>query len=736
MGGVGKTRLALAVAHRLKRAFADGVWLAELAELGGSELLPVTILHAIAPGQIGEATRELADFIGSKQLLLLLDNCEHLGPAPARLADQLLRACPNIRILATSRAPLHLTGEMLFEVPPLSVPEQCGALTTEDAYRYESVALFCERASAIAPWFVVTDEVLPKIASLCRRLDGLPLALELAAMGMRTMSLDELLARYADYYKLLTRGSPAVPARHQTLRAAVNWSYDLCTEHERILWARLSVFSGGIDLRAAEQASEYAQIATDEVLAMLGELVDKSIVSFDGAQYRMLETIRQYGLEKLEERGETQQMRGRHCAYVAGLAGRVEAAWFSRDQPSVLAEARRNLANIRSALDFCVSTQGSAPGTGLKIAASLWIHWITCGLLREGRRWLDRLLLADAEPTAERVAAMWVNGYLALIAGEIPTGLDQLDLCIELARQLGDQAGLAHATHVRGLARLLRDDVPEAIAGLEEGVALERQLAESNPYLALALTSLGAALCYEDRVGHAVEVFTEAGAMCAERGELWLQSWSVLYLGLAEWIRGRPGQAVSLWREALTMKWELADVVGSAHAIEFLAWAALDKGEAERAASLLSVSQRLFEPLSVHLVGFERLRLWSAQCAAEVRGQLGDQAFSAAMQAGRHLEPDEAVAIALGERKMPAQSTLVAPTEWAALTRREREIAERVAAGRTNREIAQELVISQRTVESHVEHILAKLGMTTRTKLAVLLAGRPVPAEDRQGNEN
>ncbi len=232
----------------------------------------------------------------------------------------MLRTCPNIRVLATSREPLRLTSEVLFSVPPLSVPEDDRLLTNQDAHRYESVVLFCERASAFAPWFVLTDGILPKVVSLCRQLDGLPLAVELAAMGMRSMSLDELLARYTNGYQLPTRGSHAIAPRHQTLQAAVNWSYDLCTEHERTLWARLSVFSGGIYLGAAEQACGYAPLSVDEVLPMLSELVDKSIVTFDGAQYRMLETIRHYGLERLSERGEVQLMRRRHCAYVLALA--------------------------------------------------------------------------------------------------------------------------------------------------------------------------------------------------------------------------------------------------------------------------------------------------------------------------------------------------------------------------------------------------------------------------------
>jgi non-specific serine/threonine protein kinase len=717
IGGVGKTRLSLAVGHRLRRAFDAGVWLVELAELSKAELLPVTIMHTIAPAYVGEAEDDLIGYVGGDQMLLILDNCEHLAVPIARLVDQLLRQCPNARVLATSREPLRVSGEVIFEVPSLSEPPPGPVLTRDQARTYESIELFCERAAAAAPWFVLREENLPDVVALCRHLDGLPLAIELAAMGMRTLTPAQLLARYESMYQLLVRGSHAAPVRHQTLRAAVNWSHDLCSEPARILWARMSQFAGAVDLTAAEQVCGFGRLDEDAILPTLGELVDKSILSFDGAQYRMLETIRQYGRERLVERDELEEVRERLFHYVYDLGQRNEASWFSAAQPDLLREVRRNLPNIRRALEYCETTPGRYDA-GLRTVIALWSYWIPCGQQREGRHWLDVFLGMTEEPTTDRVAAHWVNAYLLLIEGSAAGCHSEVAAGIQLAERIGDRFGLARNVHVRGLIEMLSGDIENGLNDLRRSVALEREREGFNPYLIPVLNSLGSALCNEQQVDEAVEILLEAEAMSAAHGEQWMRSWSVLFLGLTDWIRQQPADAVMRLRDCLEIKWPLVDLIGSATAIELLAWASLGLDDPVRSARLLGGSAELFEPLGEHLLGFTRLREWSDSCIDEARNVLGEQTYLDEFETGRHLSHDQLIALALDSKAVPPSRPRMDVDS--PLTKREHEIAALVAEGKTNREIARNLVISQRTVDGHVERILAKLGLRSRTKLAVL----------------
>ncbi len=520
-GGVGKSRLALAVGQRLRRGFADGVWLVELAELTRSELLAVSVMHVLAPDHVGESEDDLVGYVGDKQLLLILDNCEHLGDSPAKLVDQLLRHCPNARVLATSREALRMPGETLYEIPPLSVPPADEVTTRERARSFESVELFCERAAAAAPWFVLTDENLPQILAICRLLDGLPLAVELAAMGMRTLTPEQLLERYDRIYRVLTHGSRAVAPRHQTLLAAVSWSHDLCSPEARELWARLSCFSGGIDLEAAERVCGFEPLTEDEVLPYLTELVEKSVVTFDGTQYKMLETLRQFGRQRLNDGGSAPQLDDKHFEYVLDLARRLEASWFGSHQRVILDEVRRNLANLRKALSHAESSP-ELHSAALEVLISLWSYWIPCGQQREGRHWFNVFLASATDSTPGLVAARWVNGYLATIEGAPRECFDQVDAGIALAERLGDRTGLARNLHVRGLMKLLIIDVHAALDDLRTAVELERELGPHNPYLAPPLNSLGAALCYEEQVDEAVAVLTEEVELSTLHGEQWM----------------------------------------------------------------------------------------------------------------------------------------------------------------------------------------------------------------------
>jgi len=723
IGGVGKTRLALAVSRQIQRAFSGGVWLVQLAELTKPELLALTVMQALGIRPQGdESVARLIDYLADGQLLVVLDNCEHLIDASARLVDATLRACPHVRVLATSREPLRIDGEAVFRVPPLSVPATDSRLSPGDFARYDAVTLFVERASAVAPNFAIAAGGEQAVAVLCRRLDGLPLAIELAAARMRAFSAEQLLARHDMRYELLTRGSRAVARRHQTLRAAVDWSYELCSEPERLLWARLSVFVGGVDLTAVEYACSDEVLSDGEVQEALTGLVDRSIVTLDDGRYSMLETLREYGLERLAQRGEATALRRRHRDYYLRLAERVDAEWFGPGQAALFGRVQQDHANLRAALESCLLDPDQTR-VGLRLAAALWAFWIGRGLQREGRHWLDRLLAADAAPSAERVAALWVNGYLAVVEGAIGQGLAMLEECCELARRPGDRAALAHASYIRGLGETFRDNLEAGIAYLEDGVRLERAAPGFNPHLAVALVNLGVAVCYGERLDRAFEVLEECRAICAAHGEHWMMSWSLLFLGMAHLIRGRVPEAVECVREALLRKRTLGDMLGVAVGVEVLAWCAASARDAERASRLFGASQMLWEPLGAFLSGFERMRDWHAQSTLRTVQILGEHAFETAAWSGRQFTADQAIAYALGEQAIPRAAAEPADPR-ALLTRREAEIAMLVAEGMTNKEIADSLVIAPRTVEGHVEHILAKLGFTSRTQVAALFAGK------------
>jgi non-specific serine/threonine protein kinase len=393
VGGVGKTRLALRVANEVQRAFPDGVWLVELAALGDPGLVAQTVASALDIRDL--STRRpvtvLTDHLADTQLLLVLDNCEHLLDACAAVADALLRACPGLRILTTSRQALSIAGEHIFTVPPLSVPDANVPSPAEALAHYEAVTLLIERAAAIAPGFSVTQENHVAVARLCAQLDGIPLAIELAAARLRSLSVDQVAERLESRYRLLTGGSRAAPPRHQTLRALIDWSYELCSEQEKRLWARMSVFAGGFDLMAAESICAGEELNADAILEVVDHLVAKSVLFSemqDGrVRYRLLETIRQYGRERLTESGQEAGLRLRHRDFYLRLAQQSVSEWCGPGQEAWLARLRIEHDNLRAALDFCM-TDPAETQAGLDLASALRFHWIAAASsVRDGAGW-------------------------------------------------------------------------------------------------------------------------------------------------------------------------------------------------------------------------------------------------------------------------------------------------------------------------------------------------------------
>jgi predicted ATPase/DNA-binding CsgD family transcriptional regulator len=718
-GGVGKSRLAVHAARRVQATLPDGAWLVELADLTDEDLLALKVLSSLPMAmRAGTGAAGLVDTIGDRSLLLLLDNCEHVIDACGELALDLLRACPNLRILATSREPLRIDGESVFPTPPLSVPEEGQHRPKAAADRYDAVRLFLSRASAVDPQFSLTPDNQEAVLALCRRLDGLPLAIELAAARTRSMPVPEILKRLEDRFGVLTSGSRTAPLRHRTLLATVDYSYEQCSEAARVLWARMSVFAGGAGLDAVERVGTGEELLPGEVHRALNELVEKSIVRFDGARYHMLETLHQYGLHRLRASGGEHDARRAHRDYFAGVAARMEAGWFGAGQTALLRAVLTDLPNIRVALEFCLTEPGEVRA-GLRMAADLWSAWFVGGLHHEARHWIDRLLAADPELSRERARALWVNGHFTVLAGAVPAGLLMLDECYDLAKGFGDDATIAHVAFSRGIAHLFQGSLKAAVACFEEAVRGERHATGSTPRLAHLLVFLGMAWCYIGQPDRAVPVLEEACDHCRAQGEKWLLSWGVMHLGHAALLQHRDADAMALLIEALTRKSELDDLFGISVALDFLGLAEADRGDAERATRLMGAGEALGERCNIP----DRFESWLAlrsHYLDQARKKLGSDVFNKALKDGRRFSKDEAVAYALRKKPVPSQECNGALP----LSPREREVARLLTMGKTNKEIATELFITRRTVDTHVENILNKLGFTSRTQVAALFGAR------------
>jgi predicted ATPase/DNA-binding CsgD family transcriptional regulator len=731
VGGVGKTRLAIHVARQVRAAFPDGVCLVTLADLTTPELLPTMVMSAVSvAGSASAGVEDLADQLAGRDLLLVLDNCEHMAEACADLVTTLLRRCQGLRVLATSRERLRVEGEVVYVVPPLPLPAEGARVQPDDITRYDALALFVDRASALRADRSPSAEDAEDVARLCRQLDGLPLAIELLAGRTATMPLKTLADRPEEQLPVLSMtGSRSAPPRHHTLRAAVEYSYTLCSESARLLWTRLSVFAGGATFDAALDVCSGDALPRLEVESALTELVDKSIVAFNGTRYQMLATIRAFGRERLRELDEETLVRSAHRDHFAAMAeGPAGAAW----PPATWRRLRGLLdehANLRAALEFCL-TERPEVDAGLRMASHLWTFWTGCGLAREGRHWLEELLAASHELSAERVTALWVDGCLAAVDGDHRSALARAEECASLAVRLDDPSGVAHATFVQGMAKLFADQTADAVPDLEAAVRLERELPAPNPILPTSLLALGTAGCLARRFDLATSALTEAGLLAEASGEELLQSWTRLFLGLLALDEGRHDEAVDTLRGVLDDHRSVGDVAAMGIAVEFLAWAAMDTGDYLRAAELVGVSNGLSVAVA-QLAGFEGLRRIHEARVAELELRLGSQAFEDAVQQGFRRPVTDGVSFALEEATSSLPPLAQADT-WP-ITAREREIAVLVAQGKSNKEIASHLVISPRTAEGHVQNMLVKLGFTSRSQIAAAFAQHAAASSDGAG---
>lgn len=716
--GVGKTRLALRTASDLRRALPDGVWVVELAGLRDPALVSETVAHALELQDVSSRwlVSTLVDYLASRRLLLILDNCEHLLHSCAVLVDALLRACPDLKVLTTSREPLGISGEAVLQVEPLTLPPVVHIPPRDALLQYEGVRLFVDRSQAASSGFDVTPENGEAVARLCLRLDGLPLAIELAAVRTRAFTVEQILSQMDDRFRLLTTGSRAASPRQKTLRAAIEWSFGLLSEEERILWRRLSVFAGGFEVKAAQQVCSGNGVPREEVLDLVASLVEKSLLirlpRGATARYRMLETIRDFGREQLGESGEEPAVQRRHRDWYVAFANEVREQSWGPLQKVWWDQTLVELPNLREVLHFCLTTPGEVQ-PGLSIASDLCYCW-HIGYVREGRRWLDGLLELDPTPSPERARALASSAWMAFVQMDIPPGVANAEAARGLATELGDDWVLGFTLEILGLGALFQQQLEEASNLLEEALRLWQRLGDSR-HLAMTLSELAAVWTFRGDAARSIDLYRQSALISRELGDQYFQSWALFGEGLLRWQLGELELATALMAESIRLKRAIGERLGVAMPLEAMAWIAMSSNQVARAVRLLGGAQKLLEETGA--VVYPPYDQHHDACVREAHARLPDREFDRLFQAGRGMSAEETIALALQEEAEPVQRR-GGRRGLMELTSRERQIAGLVAQGLSNRDIASRLVISQRTAETHVEHILTKLGFTSRAQIA------------------
>ncbi|MER5889053.1 AAA family ATPase [Streptomyces sp. NPDC001941] len=643
-GGVGKSRLVLRGAAAARHRYADGAALAELALLRDPELLDHEVAGALGlTDHTSRSPRDvLAEHLAERRLLLVLDGFEHLVEPCAALVRDLLRRCPGLTVLAAGRRTLRLDGEAVQRLDPMA---------QEDAVR-----LFADRAAG-TPGFRTADP--GSVAELCRRLDGIPLALELAAGRLPALSVEQVLHRLDDRFRLLSGGRRGALPRHQTMRTAVGWSHELCAPRERLLWARLSVFPGPFDLDAAEYVCAGAGLPADEVLEVLEELLAQSVVAREdtsaGVRFRMLDTLRAYGAEWLEAMGDTARMRRRHRDWYMGLATWCELDWFSARQPEVAATTESALPHLRAAIELCLEDPHETH-LAQHLAGTLWFYWVGCGRLAEGRHWLDRAVAQEsAEPAHDeaRLKALWVLGYVAVLQGDGTGAVGALHECREGAARTGNPVAAAYSTHRLGCLALLSDDMPRAEELLRRALGQYAELGELNSNVLMGRVELAMALAFQGDLAAAVEVCEEVRAVCAERGELWTRAYALYVLAYAAWTRGEHGRARELLAECIAIDHAFHDLVGLVLAVELLALVTACEGDPAEAAVLQGAAAPVWESVGVQLFGSGYFGAPRAVCERTAGEALGAEGYARCRAKGAELGLDALVERALARREEP-----------------------------------------------------------------------------------
>ena len=686
-GGVGKTRLALRVAETVRRTFSDGACLIELAELREAPLLAHRVAERLDLRDQSNRTAidTVIEYLRPRSILLVLDNCEHLVDSCAMLAEMIVRECPQVRILVTSRQPLNVYGETVVPVSPMGIPDFMQQKNSPAALAaYDSVQLFVDRAAAILPKFELSDENCDSVARLCRQVDGIPLAIELTVVWLRALSLQQIEERLSQRYGLLTRGARSAPERHRSLRALVDWSYGLCSAAEQKVWARASVFAGGFGLEAIEYVGEGDGVTSDEVLDVVRSLVEKSILipdERDGSmRYKILETLREYGQEQLLAAGEHETVRRRHRDWYGRLAAEFQAEWLGPDQESWAQRLRQEHPNLRIALDTCLTEPGQAV-VGLRIATHMDSHWTIGGRLKEASYWLDRALQQAPEPTLERAKGLRFNAFYRLLQGKGGEAAPMMLEVAELAEQMGFDVEAAWVVLLTGVSEMFSGEMDPAVEHLAEARAACRSVGDLKGEL-FGLFMLGLTLGVSGERERGLGLLDECLSMSVQRGELFWRGHTLWAIAWVEILHGNVDVAESRGREALEDWRRIGNRGGVAFAIETLSWVCAGKNLYARAASLFGAAASVRHEIGTSTANYAPLGEAHNHYISIVQESMGSKPYEEAFRHGYDMPGEQAIDFALGVQEPGRDTVTETPrpsVQEVPLTRREREISGLVA---------------------------------------------------------
>jgi predicted ATPase/DNA-binding CsgD family transcriptional regulator len=749
-GGVGKTRIVLRAADAAASRYADGICLVELSALRDPSLLPHTIARRLGLAEQALASQRdaLLAHLSDRRLLLILDTCEHLIDSVAELVEAILIVAPHVTVFTSSREPLDVDGETTFLIRPLPVTRPKGKgeepnpfgntdfrnggpdSGTETDADGDAVELFARRAAAAVPGFTVTGANRGDVIRLCRRLDGIPLAIELAAVRLRTLPLAELAARLDRRLPLLTDGNSMSDGRHKTLRDAIGWSYELCTDAERALWARLSVFAGAFNIAAAREVCASADLDADDIFETIIRLVDKSVLirvqptaagvpdEDQSAWYRMLDTIHEFGSEMLSTSGDEAPVRARFVGRYLAMARYFAEHLTDQEQLERFRELRLEHSNLRAALQYTLEDeQCEQVRRGAELTNALYGYWHMSGLLREGRYWYRRVLdTLPATASPERGWALANRGYLGAMQGEAAEAVADANAGTEIGHELGDDRLIGRGYNYLALALTIADRYDEARVAAEKA---ERKLEALGDRTGLAILD-----CHWAHLSHlsgAPEETLRYGARAVSRfggdKEWWASAWGYAISGMAlYWEPSRGAETARVLNKSLLLKHELGDMVGTAYCLEIHGWLAARAGRHVRAAWLLGAAEPLWERAGGRLGGTAALLQVHDQSIAAGRGALGQRRFDSLFTRGTKAPHDDMVALAIADAETPGKQVPAIP-QPGKLTDREWEIAYFAANGSSAEQIARQLYLSTSTIEKQLASVFGKLGITSADQL-------------------
>jgi predicted ATPase/DNA-binding CsgD family transcriptional regulator len=720
-GGIGKSRLAVAVGDAVRLEYPNGVWHVDLTTVPTGGAIDDAILAVLGRGDHSAASSEmrLNDVVREKSMLLILDNCEHVARRAALVTSQVLAASPGLRVLATSRVALDTVGEHVVPVEALSTPDPKAVQDAHDTASFDAVRLLLARASAASPSFTINKFNFREVAEICARLEGWPLAIELAASHLRSLTPAQLLERFDDRLALSSKDPNSSP-RHSSIRAVIAWSWELCEPTEQILWRRASVFAAdGFDLDGARAVCADATLPGEEIWRVLDSLVAKSILvtvrAGSSMRFRFLETVQQFGQER-QAHDERARCERSHRDYYLWMTATALAAWDTADQVSSIHTGRIEKANVTKAVEWSLTTPGEEDA-GLQIAAQMRYHWAIDGSLREGRKTLTQALQSTTPASPARPAALWVLAWVTMLQGDTDACAAALAEASETARAVGDVSTSARVQVLGATALLWEGEIEAAVSGLQSGLDFFLESGDVGTVLFTSML-LVLALAEAGRYERAEEVAAAAVAASETCGEVWGRSQVLWALGYCRWLADDSDAAQETVRCALDLRLDF-DQAGRALQLETLVWIAASRREYARAAMLFGGVRELWRRLGTSISAFGiRFAGHSRTCEVTLGKALAVNRFEAHATAGKQLQLEHLVEYALGHTMTESDMG------ERHLTRRENEVARLVGEGLSTTEIAERLVLSARTIEGHLTHALAKLGLRSRTQLALWAAKR------------